>query len=148
MTTGNLHLIKLCVGVDKVEQLAAWQEDRARRAAKDPSFPPLGHVTRMTPRRRDELLDGGSLYWVIKGVIQVRQRLIDIVRFDDDDGISRCRLVFDPELVLTERQPKRPFQGWRYLKAQDAPRDLDNVPKGEQELSAEMREELATLGLL
>ena len=143
-----LHLIKLCVGVDKVEQLVEWQEDRALRAAKDPSLPPLGHVTRMMPKRRDELLDGGSLYWVIKSVVQVRQRLIDIVRFDDVDGISRCRLVFDPELVVTERQPRRPFQGWRYLRAQDAPRDLRDVPKGEGEMPAEMREELAALGLL
>lgn len=143
-----LHLIKLCVGVDKVEQLVEWQAERALRAVIDLSLPPLGHVTRMTPKRRDELLDGGSLYWVIKSVVQVRQRLIDIVRFDDADGISRCRLVFDPELVVTERQPRRPFQGWRYLRGEDAPRDLRDLPKGEGEMPAEMREELAALGLL
>ena len=99
----------------------------------------------MVPKRIAELLDGGSLYWVIKGIVQVRQRLIDVRPFVDEEGIGRCRLVLDPKVVRTEWQPKRPFQGWRYLPASEAPRDLtkgrdDNLPPA-------LLAELAGLGL-
>ncbi|TNE56880.1 MAG: DUF1489 family protein [Alphaproteobacteria bacterium] len=144
----TLHLIKLCVGVDRLEQLQDWQRRRALAAAQNPDHPPLSHVTRMTPRRRDDVLGGGSLYWVIKGVIQVRQKILDLDTFDDDEGISRCRIVLDDNLVPTAHQPKRPFQGWRYLKPEDAPRDLDSVAPGAQDLPPEMRAELSELGLL
>lgn len=143
-----LHIVKLCVGVDRVEQLVEWQVERAKRAKKDPSLPPLSHVTRMTPKRKEEILDGGSLYWVIKGVIQVRQGILDLDRFDDEDGISRCRIVFDPKLVPTVHQPKRPFQGWRYLTGEDAPRDLSDLPTGSRQMPADMQAELIALGLL
>lgn len=105
------------------------------------------HTTRMVPTRRDELLDGGSLYWVIKGRIQVRQHLLDIRPFTDDAGVKRCDLVLEPRLILTQYQPKRPFQGWRYLKADDAPADIKTSGKGEA-LSEQMRQELSELCLL
>lgn len=105
------------------------------------------HTTRMVPKRGKELLDGGSLYWVIKGNIQARQHLADIRPFTDKDGIKRCDLVLEPRLILTQWQPKRAFQGWRYLKAEDAPSDLGNG-SGVASLPPELRIELANLGLL
>ena len=121
----TLHLIKLCVGCDSVEDLVEWidvpPQGEAEGAGEKPEHI---HVTRMVPKRIAELLDGGSLYWVIKGTVQVRQRLLDIRPFVDEEGIGRCRLVLEPKVVPTEWQPKRPFQGWRYLEAKDAPRDL------------------------
>jgi hypothetical protein len=140
-----LHLIKLCVGCDSVEDLAAWIEQRQKAKRRRGGRPEHVHVTRMVPRRISELLDGGSLYWVIKGTVQARQRLLDIQPFVDSDGIGRCRLVLEPKLIRTEWQPRRPFQGWRYLSANDAPRDLK---KGSgDDLPAALRAELAELGL-
>ncbi|MEP6385862.1 MAG: DUF1489 domain-containing protein [Nitratireductor sp.] len=116
----SLNLIKLCVGAEKVQDLIDWQKT-AR--ARGPDGMPR-HVTRMWPKREAELLDGGSLYWVFKGVVLARQRLI---RFDEvvrEDGIRRCGLVLDPNVHRTEAAPKRAFQGWRYLEGNVAPRDL------------------------
>ena len=142
----TVHLIKLCVGCDSIDDLAEWIEyrlDEARRAGR-----PLvhQHVTRMVPKRAAELLDGGSLYWVIKGNVQVRQRLLDVQPFVDDDGIGRCRLVLEPVVVETEWQPKRPFQGWRYLDPREAPHDLKEG-RGGDDLPPALRAELAQLGL-
>lgn len=144
----TIHLVKLCVGVDRMEQMFAWVAERHAAYAADPSLPRPGHVTRMTPRRRDELLDGGSLYWVIQGNIQIRQKILDIEQFNDAKGIGRCRLVLGPDVVPTRWQPRRPFQGWRYLKVEDAPPDLDGVGDNPSDLPEEMRKELAELGLL
>ena len=116
----TLHLVKLCVGVNSIEDLQVYR-DLDRKAAGKPV--PSVHTTRMIPKRKSDLLDNGSLYWVIKGVIQVRQKLIDISPFTDEHGIKRCDLILDPELVPTKSQPRRAFQGWRYLSASDAPAD-------------------------
>lgn len=142
-----LHLIKLCVGCESVEDLEGWialRLEEKRRAGLPPEH---FHTTRMVPKRVDELLDGGSLYWIIKGGVQCRQRLVDIRPFTDGEGIGRCRLVFDPQLVLTSWQPRRPFQGWRYLKPEDAPTDLASAD-GAGEMPVALRKELAELGLL
>ena len=143
----TLHLIKLCVGADDVEDLRRWQNERLAEKKKRKEKPVLVHVTRMVPTRADELLDGGSLYWVMKGIIRCRQRLTGIEPFVDAEGIRRCRLVLDPEIVLTQRRERRPFQGWRYLPASDAPAD---VKAGEdfEDMPDEMRRELEELGLL
>ena len=128
----TLHLVKLCVGVNTVEELQHYRDLQRKAAGK--SVPSV-HTTRMIPKRKQELLDNGSLYWVIKGVIQVRQKLIDISPFTDDDGIKRCDLILDPVLVPTKNQPRRAFQGWRYLSASDAPADKlysvtnENIPE-------------------
>jgi hypothetical protein len=136
----TLNLLKQCVGVAEVDEQVDWQRRRLKAERK------LYHTTRMIPRRREELLDGGSLYWVIKGQVQCRQRLTDIVPFTDDEGIGRCRLMLDPEIVLTRTQPRRAFQGWRYLVPADAPADL--AAGDVAGLPPEMRAELAELGLL
>jgi hypothetical protein len=142
----TLHLIKLCVGCDSIEDLAEWVEyrlDEARRAGLKPEH---FHVTRMAPKRAAELIDGGSLYWVIKGNVQVRQRLTGVRIFVDDDGIQRCRLGLDPKLVPTEWQPKRPFQGWRYYRPSDVPPDLKKGRRSD--MPAALRAELVSLGLI
>eukprot|EP00435_Cladocopium_sp_Y103_P072709 s1_g41.t1 len=105
------------------------------------------HITRMTPKRADELTDGGSIYWVMKGVVRCRQKVLELRPLVDEEGKKHCGLVLDPELVMTERLAKRPFQGWRYLETEAAPKDARTVD-GEDEMPAEMREELRELGLL
>ena len=141
-----LHLIKLCVGCDSVEDLSGWIEERMTALKRRGERPEHIHVTRMVPKRVAELVDGGSLYWVIKGSIQVRERVVDIQPFVDNEGIGRCRFVLEPKLVLTEWQPRRPFQGWRYLETADAPRDLKQGRRGE-DIPPALLAELAGLGL-
>jgi len=143
----SLNLLKLCVGCESVEDLEEWIAMRLdqRRRAGEPAE--QWHTTRMVPTRADELCDGGSLYWVIKGSVQCRQRLVAVRPFVDDEGISRCNLVLDPEVVRTNWQPRRPFQGWRYLQQKDAPADLGK-DSGTAEMPLKLRRELAELGLL
>ncbi|MBD9372489.1 DUF1489 family protein [Rhizobium sp. ARZ01] len=143
-----LHLIKLCVGAESIEDLREWVSKRALLAIAAGIEPCSTHTTRMIPKRVEDLLDGGSLYWVIKGQVQARQRLLDLRTFKDADGITRCDLVLGPEVIETEFQPKRAFQGWRYLKGEDAPRDLKSLDAGNAEMPLELRRELAELGLL
>ncbi len=144
----TLNLVKLCVGVDAVEELQAYIDfslsEKRRLGQEVIQF----HTTRMIPKRAEELIDGGSLYWVIRGNIQVRQKIEEIRPFTDDAGISRCRIVLAPRLVMTEWQPRRAFQGWRYLPSKDAPQDLSGSDKGLLSLPPQLRRELADLGLL
>jgi len=142
-----LHLIKLCVGADSLDDLREWVSERAMNAIAAGLEPHTTHTTRMVPKRTDDLLDGGSLYWVIKGQVQARQRLLGIETFTDAEGINRCRLILDPSVVETTGQPRRPFQGWRYLPQEDVPRDLDSLGAA-AELPADLRRELSELGLL
>lgn len=140
-----LHLLKLCVGADSIEDLRDWVSQRALSAIAAGLEPHSVHTTRMVPKRMEELLEGGSLYWVIKGQVQARQRLLDIETFTDGEGIGRCRLILGPEIIDTAFQPRRPFQGWRYLLEKDAPADL---AAGAHELPHDLRRELSELGLL
>jgi len=143
-----LNLLKLCVGCESVEDLEEWiamRRDRQRRAGEPiENF----HTTRMIPTRAAELVDGGSLYWVIKGSVQCRQRLLEVRPFVDGEGISRCHLMLDPVVVRTDWQPRRAFQGWRYLKQSEAPEDLGKGRKGVAEMPLKLRQELTELGLL
>ncbi len=138
-------MLKLCVGAESLEDLQAWSKERLLRMKAAGEKPHHFHVTRMMPKRADELLDGGSLYWVIKGKVQARQEITDIIRITSDDGIRRCKLVLSNDVVATEWQPKRAFQGWRYLKGDDAPEDMS---KGQTAIPPQLRIELAELGLL
>ena len=143
-----LNMIKLCVGAESIEDLETWiafRLDEMRRAGETPE---QFHTTRMVPKRVEELLDGGSLYWVIKGNVQCRQKLLDIRPFTDADGIGRCHLVLDPTVAPTEWQPRRAFQGWRYLTPADAPADLGAGRVCWAALPTDLRQELAELGLL
>lgn len=140
----TIHIVKLCVGADTVEDLAIWQIEQMKRAkkAKLPPRPVCG--TRMWPKRVEEVLAGGSLYWVIKGVISVRQSIVAIDHVTDHHG-QRCGLYLDPHLVRTAPQPRRAFQGWRYLEPKDAPVDLNDAPGGE-DLPEHLRRQLIQLG--
>ena len=144
----TVHLLKLCVGVDTVQELKDWQDERLRRLARAGKTAELCHRTLQTPRRRDEILDGGSLYWVIRGEVMCRQRLIDIRPFVDKEGVGRCHLVLEPKLTLVEPRPRRAFQGWRYLEAKDSPRDLARAAPGRKNMPEALRRELRELGLL
>ena len=138
-----INLVKLCVGVDRVEDLIDWHRTH-------PSLYPTGerrHVTRMWPKREQELLDGGSLYWVVKGVILCRQQILRLDGVEGQDGILRCGIVMDPEVVRTEAAPRRPFQGWRYLTPEDAPRDLRKSRQSESTLPTELSQALADIGV-
>ena len=141
-----LHLIKLCVGVESLEELGQWQKKRLAEKKKKGQKPELIHITRQTPKRAEELLDGGSLYWVIKGQIAARQKLIEL-RAVTRNGVPHCGLVYDKKLVPVMRRSRSAFQGWRYFDPKDAPADIVNV-KGAKGLPAALQQELAALGLL
>ena len=143
-----LHILKLCVGCDSIEDLVEWRDQDAawKRANKLPVE--QYHVTRMFPQRKGEILDGGSLYWVIKGNVQCRQKIIDLRPVTGEDGIGRCQIVLEHAVNPTQWQPRRAFQGWRYLAQKDAPADMSDGQKGLLEMPRELREELASLGLL
>jgi hypothetical protein len=143
-----LHLIKLCVGCESVRDLEAWIKRKLKEKRKRGQKPERIHTTRMVPKRADELIDGGSLYWVIRGEIMCRERILDVRPFVDKDGIGRCGLVLDPKVVLVEPRPYRAFQGWRYLAAKDAPRDLEKAAPGAAAMPEKMRRELRELGLM
>jgi len=140
----TLHLIKLCVGATSVEDLIDWQ---ATAQARGPDGRPR-HITRMWPKEAERLLDGGSLYWVFKGLVLARQRIMALDEVTGGDGIRRCALVLDPAVVRTQGQPRRPFQGWRYLKPADAPRDLPPGRETETALPPELQAALADLGVV
>jgi hypothetical protein len=144
-----LHLIKLCVGCDSVKDLREWVAERMKAAKKKGQPAQHVHVTRMTPKRIEEILSGGSLYWVIRGEIAAREKLIAIEPFRDKDGIGRCRLVMQPKVISVSPRPMRPFQGWRYFQADGAPPDLTrSAASGVAAMPEPMRRELRDLGLL
>jgi hypothetical protein len=143
-----LHLIKLCVGCDSVRDLEDWIKQKLKDKRKRGEKPEHIHRTRMVPKRADELIDGGSLFWVIRGEVMCRQRIRAVRPFRDKDGVGRCALVLDSKVVLVEPRPYRAFQGWRYLQAADAPRDLEKAAPGAAAMPEKMRRELRELGLM
>src|SRR5262244_1315526 len=135
----TVHLIKLCVGCDSVRELEEWIKEKLKAKRKNGEKPEHIHTTRMVPKRAAELVDGGSLYWVIRGAIMCRERILAVRPFVDRDGISRCRLVLDGKVALVEPRPFRAFQGWRYLAPNDAPRDLDRAAPGAAKMPEDLR---------
>ena len=140
----TIHLVKLSVGTESVEDLARWHA--TRRAQTEDGLP--RHVTRMWPRREAEVLAGGSIYWVIQGFIQCRQRILRLDEVTGGDGIRRCAIVLDPELIRTPPVRRRPFQGWRYLPLADAPPDLRPGRENDDALPPELAGALADIGVL
>lgn len=138
--TDHIHLVKLCVGVETFDELNAYVE-----AAPGVT---RSHVTRMWPKQETQLLQGGSLYWVIKGVIQGRQKIAGLEEQIGTDGVRRCRIVLEKPLIRTAHAPRRPFQGWRYLKPEDAPRDLPQSRAAEPDLPPELAQTLAEIGVI
>jgi hypothetical protein len=144
----TVHLVKLCVGCDTVQELKDWQTEKLKRLKRAGKTPEHCHRTLQAPRRREEVLDGGSLYWVIKGVILVRQRIIDLRPDIKDGGVACCGIVLDPKLVATRPQARRAFQGWRYLPVADAPPDLRVVEGDDSDIPPAMRAYLRELRLI
>jgi len=140
----HVSLLKLSVGSESVESLGQWQGSAAAKGRD--GFP--RHVTRMWPKRGDELVNGGSVYWVISGMISCRQRILRLEEVTGDDGISRCAIVLDPKLVRVAAVPRRPFQGWRYLRPEDSPPDLPVRDAGSEALPPELNAALAEIGVL
>lgn len=141
-------MLKLCVGCDSISDLENWIEETLalwRRLGRPEE---QQHTTRMVPKRMAEIVGGGSLYWVIKGQVSARQRIVDIRPFTDADGIGRCHLVLEPKVVAVEPRPCRPFQGWRYLEAGDCPRDIVQGMGDVAAMPEALRRELAEMGLL
>lgn len=146
----TIHLIKMCVGIDSVEHLAEVQARRLAQARAEVGAAEarLRHFTRHMPRRAEELAASGSLYWVVRGFVAVRQRILACERRSNGDGTKRCAIVLDTELVRTELRAQRPFQGWRYLAPDKAPPDIKRGRGAGAGLPPEMAEELRALGLL
>lgn len=136
----TVHILKLCVGIDNIDHLIAVRRDRVQYLADGTAC--NYHITRFRPKRAREILDGGSLYWVIKGFVQIRQEIIALEKVETDTGV-KCKIIMDSRLIRTQSQPRRPHQGWRYLETSDAPKDIpagalvDNMPA---DLSRELRE--------
>lgn len=139
----TINLLKLSVGTESVADLAAWQA--TSRAQTPDGFP--RHITRMWPKREAEILSGGSIYWVIKGVILARQSILRLDEYESADGIRRCAIVCDKPLVRVAATPKRAFQGWRYLPVEDAPEDLPDGRQSEESLPHELSKALAAIGV-
>ncbi|WP_342592310.1 DUF1489 domain-containing protein [Oceaniglobus trochenteri] len=136
-------MLKLSVGTESVENLIDWQRHRSRQVADGAYY----HITRMWPKRTDEILAGGSMYWVINGLIQARQQITGFREIIGEDGIRRCGIVLDGKVIRTEIVPKRPFQGWRYLPGADAPRDLPEGRKADAALPPQLEAALAEIGV-
>jgi len=142
----TLNLIKLSVGSTSLESFVSWHKKRLAEKKKKGQKRELIHVTRMTPKRGDELLDGGSIYWVIKGQIAVRTRLLEL-RPMIKNGVPHCGLVYEPKFIPTLRRGRSAFQGWRYFNGADAPPDARDI-KGGKGMPEKLKVELAELGLL
>ncbi len=143
MTEETINLVKLSVGSESVDGLAEWQKTPA---AQGPDGLPR-HITRMWPRREAGLVNGGSVYWVIRGAIRARQRVLRLDEVTGADGIRRCAIVLDPALIRTRTAPRRPFQGWRYLKPGDSPADLRDGEEQDSALPPGLSEALAEIGV-
>ncbi len=149
-----INIRKLSVGSESVESLQAWQQENKK--IRDGQ---IWHITRNWPKRRDELLDGGSIYWIIKGVMQARQRIVGFMEDEasamqiaqNSEAINKkpyCRIMLASELILTKPWPHRPFQGWRYLKPEDAPPDMNSNINDEDEMPLGMAADLKNMGLI
>jgi len=140
----TVHLVKLSVGTESIEDLELWH--KTKRAQGPDGLP--RHITRMWPKREAEVLNGGSIYWVIKGLIQCRQTILRLDEVIGSDGIRRCAIVLDPTLVRTTQAQKRPFQGWRYLQPTDAPADMTKGRESDDALPNSLSAALADIGVL
>ena len=141
--TNHINLVKLSVGTESIDTLRLWQQQKSKQIKGGYYY----HVTRMWPKREAALLDGGSIYWVIKGVIQCRQEILGLQEVIGQDGIRRCGIVLHPDTIRVAATPKKAFQGWRYLSAADAPPDLTEGQQAEIPLPPELSKALAAIGV-
>ena len=144
MSKYKINIVKICVGAKFVEELWFWQQEKLSKN----SNANIVHVTRMRPRRENELLNGGSIYWVFKGYILARQRILSLDEVRTSDGVMKCSLVLDPDIYLTYPVKKRPFQGWRYLKEEDSPKDFEKFIPGNESFPKDLKLALSELGIV
>lgn len=142
----TLHLQKLSVGSENLKSLQSWQKKVVARRKQHSLSPCHEHITRMSPKRQEELLQGGSIYWVIKGLILCRNRIIGFESRRTEEGHHACAILMEPKLIAVEPTPKRPFQGWRYLKPENAPSDLIHIDQV-QSLPIRLQTKLMEQGL-
>lgn len=143
-----LHMVKMAVGIDSLDHLAAVQKQRRATLKAERGKPILIHKTRNYPKRAEEILAGGSMFWIVKGFVRVRQRILGLERTKDAEGKPRCEIRLDPKLVRTVPMAHKPMQGWRYLEDRDAPKDLTGRGDATADMPPEMLAELRKLGLL
>lgn len=146
MTEKHVNLIKMCVGAESVSDLHDWQEQRLFKNPKSDKVC-TRHVTRMRPKREEEVLNGGSLYWVFKGYILARQEIVGLEKILGNDNVMRCAIILDSQIILTETKRKRPFQGWRYLTFNHAPKDVKIYSEGDIELPLTLERNLMEIGV-
>lgn len=147
----TLHLLKMAVRIDSVAHLARVQKARRDALRAQGDKPVTWHFTRNFPRRADEVLDGGSMYWIVRGEIVARQQIIAFEERRRGDGRKRCAIGLTSKIIRTEPMAHRAIQGWRYFPASDAPPDLAAAPvraKGAERLPDGLARELRELGLL
>lgn len=142
-----VNLLRTGVGVDSIDHLYELQEFR-RTSPDSNGFAFL--TTRNTPTRANDLINGGSVYWIIRQQICVRQIIADIQTHKDEDGRSFCLVLLDPALILTNPVPHRHIQGWRYLAPEKAPADLRPFEPHQQtdDIDPRLAKDLAAAGLL
>ncbi|HEY4136396.1 MAG TPA: DUF1489 domain-containing protein [Alphaproteobacteria bacterium] len=143
-----LHLVKMAVGAESLEHLAAWQKTRLAAIKAERGKSMLIHKTRNYPKRAEEILAGGSIYWIIKGFIRVHQRILGFERVTDAEGKPRCEIHYSPKQIRTVPVAHKPMQGWRYMEDEAAPRDLTGKGDVTADMPPEMLAELRKLGLL
>jgi len=146
VTKQVLHIIKLCVGAQNVTELYNWQKNRIIFVEKFED-PVTFIITRMRPKKEKELLNGGSIYWVFKGLILARQKIIGFNNIIGEDNILRCKIILNSQIILTDSQQKRPFQGWRYFKQEEIPNDRELYSEDKIELPLELQKELSEIGI-
>jgi len=144
----TVHLLRLAVGAESLDDVRRFQAARIASLRQQTGEDLLQTYTRNVPRRAEELIDGGSIYWVIKSLIRVRQRVLGVDRITDKEGRDRCALTLDPNLVLVEPRPQKAFQGWRYLRPEDAPPDVGRGGDSSADLPDDLAAELRDLGLI
>lgn len=140
-----IHMIKLCVGVSSLEELESYRDERAHWWDADYGEDVHVHRTRMMPKRAAEMEGKASIYWVISGQVVCRQPILRLAKYTNDEGIDYCDIIMAPDMIRTVPYPKRPFQGWRYLRPEDAPPDIGANENAE---SLALAADLAKLGLI
>lgn len=141
-----MHLQKLSVGSESIQSLKDWQDTMVARRLQAGLSPHHEHVTRMFPKQKDAIENGGSIYWVIKGMILCRNPIVKLEQVVRRDGVKACSILMDPNIIPVVPTPRRAFQGWRYLKPDDAPQDLGDAISEDQALPPKLMRKLVELG--
>ena len=133
----TVHLKKLAVGISSIENL------KDRQSFIFDTYGEIINFTRNKPKRVDELIEGGSLYWIINRKVFVRQKILEIKSFVLEDGKKSAGIVLQNKLIRVRPVSMKPFQGWRYYQKSDVPTDIDD-----DNFSDENNVELSKMGFI